>query len=150
MIGRLWDLFPEGFRERPFDAYTALALIAVGVYGLVDPNFPENTTNAVGALLFTMIEIYFIVASVVLLSALLCKSHNHPMFSYLGQMYSWAFISAAGIAVMTFQLWVNIVDNIESPALYWLIFFIFGCVGWAAFFRSMDMYMTLRNIKERK
>jgi glucan phosphoethanolaminetransferase (alkaline phosphatase superfamily) len=149
MIG-IWDKIPQGFRERPFDAYTALALIAVGFYGLIDPRFPEDSTDVIGALLFTIIEIYFIVASVVMLLALLCNSKTRPTFSYLGQMYAWAFIAAAGIAVMTFQLWINIVDGVETPALWWLIFFIFGCVGWAAFFRSMDMYLKLKKLNKEK
>jgi hypothetical protein len=67
-------------------------------------------------------------------------------------MYAWAFIAAAGIAVMTFQLWIGIVDEISvvNHGLYWLIFFIFGCIGWAAFFRSTDMYLSLKKLNKEK
>lgn len=148
-----WGRLPEGLRERPFDVYTAIVLIAVGVYGIIDPYFPEGTTIAISALLFRIIEIYFIVASVVILAALGCQNKKHLMFSFFGQMYGWGFIAAAGITVMTFQLWVGIADSISvhNHLLYWLVFFIFGCIGWAAFFRSVNMYMKLLQLnKENK
>jgi hypothetical protein len=149
---KVWNLLPQGLRERPFDLYTAFALIAVGIYGFIDPHFPEKSNEVIGALLFHIIELYFIIASIVLVAAILCTSKKHPIFSFLGQMYSWAFIAAAGIAVMTFQLWTGITNNIsiETNSLYWLIFFVFGCIGWAAFFRSTDMFFTLKKIDKDK
>lgn len=150
---KVWNLLPSGLRERPFDLYTALALIAVGLYGFFDPYFPEQTTVAISALLFHIVEFYFIAASIVILISLCVDKKKHPNLSYFGQMYAWAFIAAAGITVMTFQLWVGLVDgvSVENTALYWLVFFVFGCVGWAAFFRSIDMYIKLLQLnKENK
>jgi drug/metabolite transporter (DMT)-like permease len=146
----MWGYLPRGFVSRPFDAYTAFALIAVGIYGLIDPYFPEKTSSVINEIFFHVIEVYFIVASVLLVFALLANPKKHPVFAYFGQMYAWAFIAAAGIALMTFQLWHNISYGVtmDGGILYWLLFFVFGCVGWAAFFRSVDMYITLKKMNK--
>jgi len=146
---KLWRYIPKGLRDRPFDAYTALALIAVGIYGLVDPYFPETHGSAISSALFHVIEVYFILASSVLLASLLSKPKNHPSFYFFGQMYSWAFISAAGIAVMCLQAYqaFNSECNIEDPFLFWFIFFIFGCVSFASTIRSLDMILYIREKK---
>ena len=146
---RIWRYIPKGLRDRPFDAYTALALIAVGIYGLVDPYFPEVPGSAISAVLFHVIEVYFILASSIMLLALSSEPKAHPSFYFFGQMYSWAFIFTAAISVMLIQLWqahsVNFMIN--DPQLFLLIFFIFGCVGWAAFVRSFDMWLYVKRVE---
>jgi hypothetical protein len=150
MVEKFWGYLPRGLVTRPFDAYTALALIAVGIYGLVDPNFPEQSSTIISEVIFHVIEIYFISASILLIVALLVNPKKHSAFCYLGQMYAWSFIAAAGIALMVFQLWNNLSYGIEvdSGSLYWLLFVVFGCIGWAAFFRSIDMYLALKKMNK--
>jgi len=140
---KLWRYIPKGLRDRPFDAYTALALMAVGIYGLIDPYFPETHGSAISSALFHVIEVYFVLASSILLTALLCNPKKHPSFYFFGQMYSWAFISAAGLAIMCLQVYqaANSECHIEEPFLFWFIFFIFGCVSFASTIRSIDMYL---------
>ena len=150
MIQRLWHKLPEGFRKRPFDAYTAIALIAVGLYAIFDPFFPEAKGLAISALLFHVIEIYFIVASITLLTSLFSNKNKHPEFYYLGQMYSWAFIAAAGISVMTFLFWTELFGNRTGSTYEWLIFFLFGCVGWAAFVRAVDLWIRIDKFKKEQ
>lgn len=149
-MNRVWGFLPQGLRERPFDLYTAIALIAVGLYGFFDPYFPEKTTSALSALLFMVVELYFIIASGVLLVSILIPKQKYPNFSYFGQMIGWAFIAGAGIAVMTYQLFYNMFVPVVSDnvAFYWLVFFVFGCVGWAAFFRATDMYIKLLQLNK--
>lgn len=152
MFRRIWGLLPQGFRERPFDAYTALCLIVVGCYAIFDTSFPENQTTPLGAALFFWIAIYLIVASFILLVALFVNQRTCAKFSYFGQMYAWMFIAAAGISVCFYQLWSGIISHsieITNPGLYWVILFIWGSVGWAAFVRSLDMFLNLKNCKRR-
>lgn len=152
MFKRIWGLLPQGFRERPFDAYTALCLIVVGCYAIFDTSFPENQTTPLGAALFFWIAIYLIVASFILLVALFVNQRTCAKFSYFGQMYAWMFIAAAGISVCFYQLWSGVISHsieITNPGLYWVIFFIWGSVGWAAFVRSLDMFLNLKNCKRR-
>jgi hypothetical protein len=151
MLRNIWGLLPQGFRERPFDAYTALSLIVVGFYALLDTSFPESQTTPLGAALFFWIAIYLIVASVVLLTALFANQKTCYKFHYFGQMYAWMFIAAAGISVCFYQLWSGVISNsipITNLGLYWIIFFIWGAVGWAAFVRSLEMYLNLRRTKQ--
>lgn len=148
MFRRIWGLLPLGFRERPFDAYTALCLIVVGVYALIDPSFPESQTTPLGAALFFWIAIYLIVASIVLLVALFSNQKTCAKFHFFGQMYAWMFIAAAGISVCFYQLWSGVISHsveISDVGLYWVIFFIWGSIGWAAFVRSLEMFLTLRS-----
>lgn len=150
MLLRIWGLLPKGFRERPFDAYTAICLIVVGLYGIFDTSFPESQTTPLGAALFFWVAVYLIVASFVLLTALFVNQKTCAKFSYFGQMYSWMFIAAAGISVCLYQLWSGVISHtiqISNSGLYWVIFFIWGCVGWAAFVRSFDMFLNLKKCK---
>ena len=150
MIRRIWGLLPQGFRERPFDAYTAICLIMVGFFALFDTNFPESQTTPVGAALFFWVAIYLIVASIILLVALFVNQKTCAKFHYFGQMYSWMFIAAAGISVCFYQLWSGFISdalNIDNVGLYWLIFFIWGAIGWAAFIRSFDMWLNLKKCR---
>jgi hypothetical protein len=78
----IWNLLPEGLRERPFDAYTALALMAVGFYGLLDQSFPENQGPAISALLFLIMQVYFVAGGTIILSALMSKPKGHPSFFF--------------------------------------------------------------------
>lgn len=148
MIKRVWDKLPSGFRQRPFDAYTAIALIAVGFFGLISPSFPEAQNIAIGALLFHIIEIYFIVASSFILAALFIDKTKYPRFDYYGQMYGWAFIAAAGISVMTFLLWSELIMGTGRDPVLLLMFFVFGCVGWSAFVRSVDMWLNINKARK--
>ena len=138
---KIWRYIPKGLRDRPFDAYTALALIAVGIYGLIDPYFPEIQGSAISAVLFHIIEVYFIAAGTTLAIALSVKPKDHPSFYFFGQMYSWAFVCAAGVAVVLLQLWQALSVGVQDPNLFWLMLFIFACVSWAAFVRSFDMWL---------
>jgi hypothetical protein len=150
MIHNVWGRLPQGFRSRPFDAYTAISLIVVGVYAILDPVFPEGQTDAFGELIFNVISLYFIAASLVMLAALFCQEKKHPTFAYFGQMYAWAFIAAAGMAAATYQLWSGIISQsvtVDNPALFWVVFFIWGAIGWAAFVRAFDMWTNLRLTK---
>jgi hypothetical protein len=52
MIHNVWGRLPQGFRSRPFDAYTALSLIVVGIYAILDSTFPEVQTDAFGSFYF--------------------------------------------------------------------------------------------------
>ena len=145
---KIWRYIPKGLRDRPFDAYTAIALIVIGIYGLVNPYFPESHTPAISALLIHIIELYFILASIVMLCALSCKPKDHPSFYFFGQMYSWAVISVTGILVMILQLMMhfNSADDYCSFP-YWIIFFVFGCTSFAAFIRSFDMWSYVKEVK---
>jgi len=140
---KLWRYIPKGLRDRPFDAYTALVLVVVSIYGLVNPYFPETHGSAISDVLFHVIEVYIAIAGTTLLVSLLCNPKKHPSFYFFGQMYSWAFISAAGLAIMCLQVYQAFSThcNIEDPFLFWFIFFIFGCVSFASTIRSLDMYL---------
>lgn len=146
----LWEKLPAGFRQRPFDAYTAIALIAVGLFGLISPDFPEAQNLAIGALLFHVIEIYFVAASVLILAALFIDRNRHPKFDYYGQMFGWAFIAAAGISVMTFLFWSEVIINSHrNDSISFLMFFVFGCVGWSAFIRAFDLWFNLHKMRKK-
>lgn len=151
MLTSLWGRLPQGFRSRPFDAYTALSLIVVGVYAVLDPTFPEGQTDAFGSIFFNVVSLYFIVASIVMLAALFANENKHATFSYFGQMYAWGFISAAGLAAAVYQVWSGVAAQtviVDNPALFWVVFFIWGAIGWAAFVRATDMWVNLRLTKK--
>ena len=51
----IWGRIPVKIRERPFDAFTAVLLLMLGTYQLVDPNWPEEVAMSINNIIFVII-----------------------------------------------------------------------------------------------
>lgn len=145
ILGRL----PEGLRERPFDVYTAFILFVVGVYGIVDDNFPERFSDALTVFLVNIISAYLMVASGVILIALFKDKRKYPALSLFGQFFGWAFISAAALA--TSLLYAISPLLIEKPDVWgiWALWMsIWFAMFVAALLRSSELYFVIKGCRK--
>jgi len=93
-----WGRLPWGLRERPFDVYAASLLLIVGIYVLTHDVYPESLGSMWINVIVNIVSLYLIIASSVVLLALLKDPHKCPAFVLFGEMYGWAFVSAATFA----------------------------------------------------
>jgi hypothetical protein len=146
MLKNVWGRIPCGFRERPFDVYTAMLLVILGLYGLLDPTFPELQQNTINAIIINITALYMIVSGMVIITAIF-YGKRLPAFSYYGEMYGWTFMASATLTATIFQIYNALVTEsggITNVFLFWTILFIFFSLTVVAIIRSIDMYVNLR------
>lgn len=149
MLKNVWGRIPSGFRERPFDVYTALLLVIVGLYGFFDPTFPELQEDTINFVIIHITELYMIFAGAVIVAAIFMKD-RYKQFSYVAEMYGWVFVASASLTVGIFQIYNALVTektDIQSILLFWIVFFIWFSLVIVSVIRSLDMYVNMRGKK---
>jgi hypothetical protein len=146
MLKNVWGRIPCGFRERPFDVYTAMLLSLLGFYGLLDPTFPELQQDTINSIIINVTALYMIFSGIVIITAIF-YGKSHPIYSYYGEMYGWVFMASATLTTTIFQIYNALVTEnggITNVFLFWTILFIFFSLTVVAIIRSLDMYVNLR------
>jgi hypothetical protein len=145
IIGRI----PEGLRDRPFDVYTALILFIVGVYGMVDDNFPERFGDELTIFLVTIISGYLMVSSSIILVALLKDKKKAPALHLFGQLFGWAFVAAAALATSLLYAIHPILSGFPDKMGIWSIWMIIWFTMFvAAMLRVMELYNIYKGCKK--
>ena len=133
-------------RERPFDFYVAFVLFLLGVWGFVDPSWPERYTDEKLIILMTVISVYLMVSSGFIMASLLCKRQKHPVLALMGEMYGWFFIAAAALATSIIYL-VNLYNGVPNFSI-WAIWFLIWCgMSISASVRAFDLLYFYRSLK---
>ena len=146
---RVWRLLPKKFLEKPFDVYAAFAVFGASLFALISPDFPETAVTELPPWLWSTIDIYMITSSVVILIAFFCNSKKHAIFAYFGLMWGWAFLASASISIMTYLFYNGLVtESLQLNPLHWSVAFLWGCIGWAAFFKSFGMYVDYKEARK--
>lgn len=147
---RVWRLLPKTFREKPFDVYAAFGVFGSALYALISPDFPEAILIGVPFIIWVIVDAYMILSSLVVLAALFCNSRKYPEFSYFGLMWGWAFLASASISLMTYLFYNSLITNsLDFSSFYFPLAFLWGCIGWAAFFKSLGMYLDYREMGKK-
>lgn len=134
-------------RERPFDFYAAFAIFIAGAYALFSPAWPEPTEIPEINILINIVSLYMMIASALVMSALLCNRKAKPIYAILAEMWGWLAICAASFAVSLIYLAKIIYagsDNFFAGIVLMLVWFGM-CV--ASGFRSLDIHIILRGIR---
>jgi hypothetical protein len=142
-----WGRLPWGLRERPFDVYAASLLFIVGLYVLTNDVYPETLGSAWITVVVNIVALYLIAASAVVLTALLKDPRKCPAFVLFGEMYGWAFISAAAFA--TTIMYVG--SLFWYQPLSWLTWgmwvFLWSSMAIVSAMRSFDLQAKYREMK---
>lgn len=139
-------VFRNHLRERPFDFYVAFVLFLLGVWGFIDPTWPEYYADGGMLILMTVISVYLMISSGFIMASLLCKRQRHPVLALMGEMYGWFFIAAAALATCIIYL-VAFYHGVSSFSV-WAIWFIIWCgMAIAAGVRAFDLLYFYRSLK---
>jgi hypothetical protein len=133
-------------RERPFDFYVAFVLFFLGVWGFVDPNWPESYTNGGLLVIMTIISVYLMISSGFIMASLLCKRQRHPVLALMGEMYGWFFIAAAALATCIVYL-VALYQGVSNFSVWAIWFIIWGGMAIASGVRAFDLLYFYRSLK---
>jgi hypothetical protein len=133
-------------RDRPFDFYVAFVLFMLGVWGFVDPTWPEKYADDGMYILMTVITIYLMVSSGFIMASLLCKRQKHPVLALMGEMYGWFFIAAAALATSIVYL-VALYHGVASFPIWAIWFLIWAGMAIAASVRALDLFYFYRSLK---
>ena len=132
-------------RKNPFDFYVAFVLFIFGAWGIVDPNWPEKYLSGVLLTIVTIIDIYLIVSSLLILMSLSCKRQSHPILALMGEMYGWLFISAAALAISIIY-GISFYDSLDSLWLLGVWTITWAGMAVAAGLRSLDLFIFYRSL----
>lgn len=147
-VNNIKGMFRSSLRERPFDFYIAFVLFLLGIYGIVDEGWPESLIIEEYSWIVTLIGMYLMIPSGVIMASLACKRKKHPIFALMGEMYGWFFISAAATATALSYVGAIVVsypDNITSW-IVWLVIWI--GMATASMVRACDLHSLYRSLKK--
>lgn len=136
--------------ERPFDFYVAFLLFLVGWYSIFSDHWPEDISNAFVSTIISIISVYYLVASVVIMLSLGCRRRRWPVLSLMGEMYGWLFIAAASCATVLIYIG-SVFAGGPRDVVFWLLMVSI----WLGLFvsstaRFIDLYSLYRGVKKRK
>jgi drug/metabolite transporter (DMT)-like permease len=138
---------PVSLRERPFDFYAVFVLFLVGVYGIVDDNFPERWQQPITSVFINVISAYLIVASLLVISSLLCNKKERPVYGYMSEFLGWMLICAASVAASLLYIASVIGDSPQSWIIWFIWLLIWVGMSIASFIRTYDLYIITRRNK---
>jgi len=145
-VNRIKGVFRNHLRERPFDFYVAFVLFMLGVWGFVDPTWPEKYSDDVMYILMTIISVYLMISAAFIMSSLMCKRQKHPVLALMGEMYGWLFIAAAALATSIVYL-VALYHGVNSFSIWAIWFLIWSGMAIAASVRAIDLFYFYRSLK---
>jgi len=134
----------NNLRQRPFDFYTAFVIFLAGAFALVSPYWPENAPSPQIVVMINLVSVYMMVASGIVMSALLCNRKTKPVYAVLGEMWGWLAISAASFAVTIMYVAQMIYVGYPGIWLPIILAFIWFGMFLASGFRSLDIYLMLK------
>lgn len=135
--------------QRPFDFYVAFLLFCASLYSLLSDTWPQQNGKGLVGTLITIVSIYMMVSAGVVMLALSCKRTKRPIFTLMGEMYGWLFISAASLAT-TLMYVGTIIKHPPSSWLLWAtLFFVWAGMATASGVRFLDLLYVYRGIKNK-
>ena len=142
-MNKILKALPHSLRERPLDFYTVFVLFLVGVYGIVDDNFPERFQQPITNVFVNLISVYLIIASSLVMSSLLCNKQKRPVYGYMSELFGWMLICAASVAASLLYIASSIIYS--GPSIVWAIWLLIWMgMAAASFIRTYDLYITTR------
>lgn len=95
----------RGIMHRPLDFYAAFLIFFFGIYGFLDPSWPERY----GTLTFWIItveDIYLMgSATMIMVSLAMQTCKTYPIQAIALEMFGWLFVSAAAAVIALSSAW---------------------------------------------
>lgn len=133
--------------QRPFDFYVAALLFLTGLYSVVSDTWPEQVGGGLTHAFITIVSVYLMISAGVIMAALSCKRAKRPIFTLMGEMYGWLFVSAASIATTLMYIGSVISNEPSSWGLWATLLFVWSGMAIASGVRFLDLLYVYRSIK---
>ena len=134
-------------RERPFDFYVAFVIFLAGAYSLISASWPEGFYNTSTQILINLVSGYMVLASLVIMSALLCNRKKRPVYAVMAEMWGWLAVSAASAATFLMYEFMIITQGAGNYGLAAVLSLIWLGMALASFFRFFDIYLITRKAR---
>jgi hypothetical protein len=133
--------------KRPFDFYAAFLLFVVGLYSIVNDQWPESVKNSIAETFIVIVSLYLMTAAAVIMATLLCKKASRPIFSLIGEMYGWMFVAAGSLATTIMYIGSILYNEPSSWWLWGILFTVWMGMTIASSIRSFDLFLVYRSLK---
>lgn len=134
-------------RERPFDFYVAFVIFLAGAYSLSSTSWPEEFHDTSTQILINIVSGYMVLASLVIMSALLCNRKKRPVYAVMAEMWGWLAVSAASAATFLMYEFMIITQGAGDYGLAAILSLIWLGMALASFFRFFDIYLITRKAR---
>lgn len=134
-------------RERPFDFYVAFVIFLAGGYSLISDSWPEEFHNAPTQVLINIVSGYMVLASLVIMSALLCNRRKRPVYAVMAEMWGWLAVSAASASTFLMYEFMIITKGAGDYGVVAVLSLIWLGMALASFFRFFDIYLITRKVR---
>lgn len=141
---------PMGVRKRPLDFFVAFIVFLLGLYGFVDPTWPEKYEWPVWAIMMFE-DLYLVLAGAAIMGSLILReTGKRVVCSLVIEMFGWMFVSVASFVISITSYWIpsSVFSGPDQPAIInyiWIFFWL--SLSIASFFRYHDMRQWYR-VKE--
>lgn len=136
---------PMGIMERPLDFYVAFLVFVIGLYGLIDVDWPPTVLDQWVAVVLIFEDIYLVLAATGIMIAMACRKTRHVVCSIVVEMFGWLFVSVAAAMIALSSYWIPPAVFVDphpedGPHLIlWTWIAIWAGLAIATFVRYMDM-----------
>ena len=134
---------------RPLDIYVAFLVFLMGLYGLLDPNWPPNDARVETKVILIAEDIYLAVAGLVIVAAFILRGRIKCVIcSLVMEQFGWLFVSAASFIIAISSPWVPPSVFVESDKgdasllAVWVLIWL--GLGAASLTRYLDMRSWFR------
>lgn len=133
---------PLGILARPLDFYVAFLVFMMGLYGFIDPSWPEKFDWPVWAILMFE-DAYLLAAGGAIMTALIMRQWGKKIVATLVvEMFSWLFVASAAWVIVITSYWIPpsaFLDAEQYDLMFWVWVILWFNLGAAALTRYLDM-----------
>lgn len=139
------DPVTAGVLSRPFDFYVGFLVTFMGLYGFLDPVWPEKL-DTIPAVISTIEDIYLVTSGVTVMVALIVKELGIGLArAVVAESFAWVFIAAASVVIILSSPWIPpAAVEIPNPGFTALWTVIWGLLAIASTLRAVSMRRALK------
>lgn len=134
--------------KRPFDFYAAALLFAMGIFSIVNDEWPESVDGPLIQTLIAIVSIYLMFAGGLIMSSLMCKKTSRPVFSLMGELYGWMFVAAGSTATSLMYLGGVIGSTPNSWWTWGILLTLWVGMAIASSIRFFDLLLVYRSLSK--
>lgn len=98
----------------PFEFFAAFMVFILGLYGLINPDWPPYDTDSWKAIILNMEAVYLVVSGGAVMGTFFFRQ-KCPVGIIVVQMFSWLFIGFAALMAILIQTFISDAELVKNP-----------------------------------